>query len=501
MISAEQEALILRLHHAEKWPPGTIANQLGLHYSVVVRVLEQEGVPRPAIARPSKADRFIPFIRSTLEQYPRLTAARLYQMVRERGYTGKPTQFRAIVAKYRPTPPAEAFLRLRTHPGEEAQVDWGHFGKIEIGEARRPLIGFVMVLSYSRAIFLRFFPGQHLSYFLTGHEAAFQRWKGVPRRLAYDNLKSVVLERSGDVIRFHPQLVDFAGHYRYEPRPVAPYRGNEKGRVERAIRYIRDNFIPARTFRSFDDINHQADQWCATVALDRRWPEDRGHSVAEALERDTQALRPLPRVGFPCHERKEVQAGKTPYIRFDLNDYSIPHTHVRQTLVVVADLQCVRVLSGSEVIATHERSFDRGRQIEDPTHLEELAERKGHARKARQSDQLRLAVPSSDALLTQLAERQQPLGRHVQQLHTLLKTYGATKLERAIREVLEHDTPHPQAVLHVLEREREAAGEEPILPLPLPEDPRLDRLGFTPHSLDGYDAFLSDDDDDPEDPR
>lgn len=258
--------------------------------------------------------------------------------------------------------------------------------------------------------------------------------------------------------------------------------------------------MSARTFRSFADINHQADQWCATVALERRWPEDRGHSVAEALERESQALRSLPQVGFPCHERKEVRAGKTPYIRFDLNDYSIPHAHVRQTLVVVADLQCVRVLSGSDVIAAHERSYDRGRQIEDPAHLEELAKRKRHARKARQSDQLRLVVPSSDVLLTRLAERQQPLGRHVQQLHTLLKTYGATKLERAIQEVLEHDALHPQAVLHVLERERETAGDEPALPLPLPEDPRLERLGFTPHSLDGYDAFLSDNHD-PEAPR
>lgn len=496
MITPEQEAQILRLHHAEKWPPGTIANQLGLHHSVVTRVLEQEGVPRAAITRPSKVDPFVPFIRSTLAQYPRLTAARLYQMVRERGYTGKPSHFRALIAKYRPARPAEAFLRLRTLPGEEAQVDWGHFGKIQIGEARRPLLGFVMVLSYSRAIFLRFFPGQHLSYFLTGHEGAFERWQGVPRRLAYDNLKSVVLDRVGDAIRFNPQLVAFAGHYRYEPRPVAPYRGNEKGRVERAIRYIRDNFIPARTFRSIEDINRQADQWCTTVAHERDWPEDRGHTVAEAYERERSALRALPETGFPCHERKEVKSGKTPYLRFDLNDYSIPHTHVGRTLVIVADLERVRILDGEGVLATHERSFDRGRQIEDPVHIEELVRKKGQARNARTSDYLRTVVPASDTLLLKLSERQQPLGHHVQHLRTLLQTYGAEKLEHAIREVLEHDAPHPQAVLHVLERQREAEGEEAALPLALPDDPRLDQLGFTPHALEQYDVFLNDSDED-----
>lgn len=492
-ITPEQEAHILRLHHAEKWPPGTIADQLGVHHCAVTRVLEQDGIPRATIARPSKADPFVPFIRATLKQYPRLTAVRLYQMVCERGYEGKPSHFRALVAKYRPVRAAEAFLRLRTFPGDEAQVDWGHFGKIQIGEAPRPLIAFVMVLSYSRAIFLRFFPGQHLSYFLTGHEAAFQRWQGVPRCLAYDNLKSVVLERVGDAIRFNPQLIAFAGHYRYEPRPVAPYRGNEKGRVERAIRYVRDNFIPARTFCSFDDINRQADQWCNTIAVERNWPEDRGHTVAEALERDRKALRALPEVGFPCHEHREVRVGKTPYVRFDLNDYSIPHTHVRRTLVVVADLDRVRILDGPDVIATHERSLDRGRQIEDPTHIKALAEQKGHARKARGSDYLRIVVPSSHALLTKLAERHQPLGRHVQLLHTLLKTYGAEKLERAIREVLQSDAPHPQGVLHVLERDREAEGEEAALPLPLSGDPRFEQLGFTPHSLGDYDIFLDSD--------
>lgn len=493
MITPEQEADILRLHHAEKWPPGTIAVQLGLHHSVVARVLEQEGVLRAALVRASKIDPFIPFIRATLDKYPRLTAARLFQMVEERGYEGRPDHFRSLVARHRPARPAEAYLRLRTLPGDEAQVDWGHFGKIQIGEARRPLVGFVMVLSYSRAIFLRFFPGQQLAYFLMGHEQAFHRWQGVPRRLAYDNLKSVVLDRVGNAIRFNPQLLAFAGHYRYEPRPVAPYRGNEKGRVERAIRYVRDNFIPARSFDSFEDINRQADQWCTTIALQRGWPEDRRHTVAEALERDRQALRLLPEANFPCHERKEVRAGKTPYVRFDLNDYSIPHTHVRKTLVVVADLEQMRVLDGNDVIATHERSLDRGRQIEDPVHLAELTEQKRQARKARVSDYLSQVAPSSSELLRQLAERHQALGRHVSQLRHLLRTYGAAKLEQAIQEALHHGAPHPQAVQHILEREREAAGEEAALPLPFRNDPRIDELNFTPHSLGDYDEFLDPD--------
>ncbi len=228
-ISKEQEAQILRLHHVEKWRVGTIARQLGLHHATVDRVLSQAGLPKTE--RPHRAaliDPFVPFITETLTQYPTLTASRLYAMVRERGYRGGPDHFRHLVAHYRPRPQPEAYLRLKTLPGEQAQVDWAHFGKLTIGQAQRPLMAFVMVLSWSRQIFLRFYPDARMANFLRGHGAAFSAWQGLARVLLYDNLKSAVLERQGQAIRFHPTLLEFAAHYRFEPRPVAVARGNEK---------------------------------------------------------------------------------------------------------------------------------------------------------------------------------------------------------------------------------------------------------------------------------
>src|SRR5271154_263192 len=213
------EAQILRFYHAEKWTMGTIARQLHVHHSVVRRVLAQAGLPRAeSPPRRSQIDAYLPFIRETLETFPTLTASRLYVMVRERGYCGSPDHFRHLIACHRPRRKAEAYLRLRCLPGEQAQVDWGHFGHLEIGRARRPLMAFVMVLSHSRRIFLRFFPDARMESFLRGHAAAFEAWGGVPRVLLYDNLKSVVLERRGDAVRFHPTLLRFAGQYRYEPR-------------------------------------------------------------------------------------------------------------------------------------------------------------------------------------------------------------------------------------------------------------------------------------------
>src|SRR6202021_1094812 len=184
------------------------------------------GGPPP---RPSQIDAYLPFIRQTLEAFPTLTASRLYVMAYGRGYRGSPDHFRHLIAYHRPRPKAEAYLRLRTLPGAEGQVDWAHFGHLEIGRARRPLMAFVMVLSYSRQVFLHFFLDDRMESFLRGHVAAFSAWGGVPRVLLYDNLKSAVLERRGDAIRFHPSLLGFAGHYRYKPPPGAIAGGTKKG--------------------------------------------------------------------------------------------------------------------------------------------------------------------------------------------------------------------------------------------------------------------------------
>jgi len=227
-ISGEMEAKIMRYYHVEKWKVGTIACQLGLHHGTVDRVLSNAGIPKIARAhRASILDPYLPFVMETLETFPKLTASRLYDMVRERGYRGGPDHFRHLIAHHRPRPMPEAYLRLRTLPGEQAQVDWGHFGKIKTGHSERVLMAFVMVLSYSRQIFLRFYLNVRMSNFLRGHQAAFEQWEGLPRVLLYDNLKSVVLERQGQAIRFNPTLLDFAAHYHFEPRPVAVARGNE----------------------------------------------------------------------------------------------------------------------------------------------------------------------------------------------------------------------------------------------------------------------------------
>lgn len=190
-IAISRETEIVRLHHAEGWNVGTIASQLHLHQSVVRRVLGQAGVPQPKLfSRPSIADPYMPFVMATLETWPEICASRLFQMVCKRGYPGKESRFRDIVATVRPRPTPEAFLRLSTLPAEQGQVDWGSFCSMEIDGAVRKLLAFVMVLSWSRKIFLRFFLDVRMPAFLTGHVEGFRAFAGVPRVLLYDNLNT-----------------------------------------------------------------------------------------------------------------------------------------------------------------------------------------------------------------------------------------------------------------------------------------------------------------------
>ena len=490
-IGTELEAQILRYYHVEKWRCGTIARQLHVNRGTVQRVLAQAGLPRIGpVLRPSQIDAYLPFIHETLKKFPSLPASRLYAMVYERGYRGGQHHFRHLVSLHRPRPVAEAYLRLRTLPGEQAQCDWGSFGHLQIGRARRPLMAFVMVLSWSRQIYLHFFLDARMDSFLAGHAGAWAAWSGLPRVVLYDNLKSAVLERRGDAIRFNPTLLAFAAHHRYEPRPVAVCRGNEKGRVERAIRFVRENFFAARKFVDLDDLNAQAALWCAGPAADRPCREEPTITVREAFAREQPSLLALPANPYPCELQLAVKVNKTPYVRFDLNDYTIPHTHVRRTLTVRADPHQVRILDGADLLATHVRSYDRGAQIEIATHIDALVARKREARHHRGLDHLAQAAPASQTLMLRAAERGGNLGNITANLLRLLDRYGASELQAAIDETLASGAaPHPNPVRLALERRREARKLPPPVAIPMPEHVRRKDALVTPHRLDIYDQI------------
>ena len=207
----------------------------------------------------------------------------------------------------------------------------------------------------------------------------------------------------------------------------------EKGRVERAIRFVRERFFAARRFTDLADLNTQALLWCQGEAAERPCPEDRDRSVRACFEEEQPRLLALPSEPFPCEERVIVRAAKTPYVRFDLNDYSIPHTHVRRTLEVLAGVETVRIVEGATVLAVHPRSFDRRQQIEQASHIQALVDHKRAGRAHRAIDRLHHAAPSAAKFFALAAERGVHLAALTRGLVELMQAHGAAALESALR--------------------------------------------------------------------
>ena len=487
-IPAELEHAVVRHHLVDGWPIGTVARELGIHHDVVRRVLRQRGALAPRVVRGRKVDPFVPVMKATLEKYPDLHASRLFHMMRERGYEGSESHFRRLVAELRPRPAPEPFARLDMPAGEQGQVDWAHFGKVDVGRARRPLHAFVMTLCWSRMTWLEFFHDMERPSFLGGHVGAFDFFGGVPRQLVYDNLKSACVEREGRAARFNESLLDLASHYGFEPVLAAPARGNEKGRVERTIRYVRTSFFAARSFRDLADLNRQAREWCLTVSAARRWADDDRTTVRAQFAREQAVLRPLPPTPYEAAERIEARVGRTPFVRFDTNDYSLPAKHVRRTVTVLAEPHRVRVVVDGDVVAEHERSFDRRATVEDPRHLRDLVDVKRRAREGAGMSRLTRTVPATRLMLERAAERGHNLGSLVAKLLELLDMHGAEAMEAAVEEANENERVGHAPVRVVLEARSRALGRTTPRPVPIPDE-RLRSLTVPKADLSAYDRL------------
>ena len=493
MMNPETRVEIRRYFYAEHWKIGTIARELGIHPDAVRHAIESEHFHRVQPLRPCITDPYLEFVRQALDQHPRLRATRIYHMIRDRGYTGSIVQLRRVVAQLRP-PAHEAFLRLEVFPAEQAQVDWANFGQVAIGRARRTLSCFVITLSYSRALHLEFFFDQTMENFLRGHVHAFQAWNGQPRVILYDNLRSAVLERRGREIHFNPRLLELCAHYHFTARPCQVRAGNQKGRVERAIRYIRDSFWAGRPFTTLAECNRQALLWRDQVAHQRRWPGDDSHTVEQVFAEEQPRLLPHPLHPFGTDLVLPVRSAKTIYVRFDLNDYSIPPEAVGRQLMLVASDTMVRILDGTAEVARHHRTYDRHQLVLDPAHQQALLKTKRKARDATPSGRLAQAVPESETLLDLAFQNGESAGSQAAQLIKLLDLYGPAALRRAIGEALERNTPRASSVAFLLRRQQRSTSTQPLA-VDLSRHPEAQSIEVRPHDLETYDELAHSDDD------
>lgn len=481
-------AQMRRLVLVERWCIETVARRFGVHHSTVRRALG-ETLPAPTTPPPSGLDPFKPFIVERITEYPELTGTRLLAELRERGYLQGIAQLRRYVAKVRQPRPRKVYLRVEVEPGEQAQVDWGSFGHLRVGGAQRPLSAFVMVLSWSRAMFVDFSLDQRMETFLAMHRRALEFFGGVPKRCLYDNLKSVVLHHVGSTVQFNPRFMAFAGHYLFEPT-AAPVRYPEaKGRVESNIRYLRQSFFYGRTFSSLADLREQAARWRDGTANQRLHATTR-ERPADRLLVERARLRALPERPFDADLLFPAIVSKEARVRLDANTYSVPPEAVGKSVMVRATDDGVRVLLDGAEIAAHARSWDRHRHVEDPHHVEKLLERRKGAVGPRRKDRIAALSDECRVYLQEVARRRIDLENEVKKLTRLLAQYGADDLTEGIARALASRTFGARYVRTCIDQARFARGlTEPPEPI-VTGNAAADGFDVQPHELETYDALF-----------
>lgn len=485
-ISREVEAEVRRLHYAEHWKRGTIAAQLGLHFDTVERALSRPG-PRPGTPRPDARvlEAYEGFVIETLERYPKLVATRLYDMIHERGYRGSLRTLRRLVHRVRPAPRSEAFVRVETLPGEQAQVDWAHVGTLAVAGGRRPLWAFVLVLAHSRAMWAELVLDLDIHSLRRSLLRSAEAFGGVPRQWLFDNPKTVVLERRGDAVRFHPELLDLAARLHVEPRLCGVRKPHEKGKVERAIRFLKERFFAARTFHSLEHGNAHLRAFLDQVAHARphpRWPE---RSVADVLAEERPRLLALPTSLPSADVVVPVSIDKTAFLRLDTNRYSVPSVFAGRTLTLVADDKLVRVLNGNEEVARHSRCWGRHQVNELREHRAALLDHKRGAQALKGRDRLHAEIPGIDPLIERWVEAGRNLGSMVTRTLKLLDAYGAPVLRAAVEEMNTRGTHDPGAMAIFCEERRRTRRGPAALVLDLAA--HVVERDVVPHDLGGYD--------------
>lgn len=485
MIDRHQEAQIRRLFFAEHWKKGTIAAQLGVHHDVVERAIGPLGPKSKTGPRDSALDPYKDLIDETLERYPRVVATRLFDMACERGYTGSLRTVRRYVGAVRPRPRAEAFLRTETLPGEQSQIDWAHVGKIRVPGGERALWIFVLLLGHSRALWAELVFEQTVASLRRSLLRAAEYFGGVTRQWLFDNPKTVVLERHGDIVRYQPELLELCSTMHVEPRLCGVRKPNHKGGVERAIRFLKERFFAARAIHDREQGNQALLDFLERVAMTRPHPVQSERTVGEVFEEEKKHLLTLPETLPPLETLGAVSVDKTASVRFDTNRYSVPPEHVRKTLTLAATDTTVRLLEGSTEVARHDRCWGRRQTVEDPAHRAALLEQKRAARDGKGRDRLRAQIPRIDELLQCWADEGRNMGSLVARTLKLLDFYGAPVVNEAVDELLERGSADFGALTVLCERKR--TPHPSAMPVPLELADHVHDREVLQHDLGGYD--------------
>ncbi|MBV8222352.1 MAG: IS21 family transposase, partial [Candidatus Eremiobacteraeota bacterium] len=394
---------------------------------------------------------------------------------------------RRYLRKVRPVPKSEVFLRLTALIGEQSQFDWAHVGTLDVEGGRRPLWLFVIVLAYSRKCWAELVVDLSAYSLRRSLVRAAAYFGGCTRQWLTDNPKIVVLERQGDAVRFHPLLLELSAILHVAVRVCGVRKPQEKGIVERLIRFLKERFFAARKIRSIEEGNALLLDFIATIADERPHPQWPDRRIRDVWQEEQPKLLPLPSPLPATDLVAPIVADKTAFVRFDGNFYSVPSDYARKTLTLVADDRRVLLLNGSdEEVAAHARSWGRRVRLEDPAHRAELLAQKQAARKAKGLDRLRATVPTIEPLFVCWADAGRNLGSMTARTLKVLDLYGAEALGQAVAQALDKGIHDPGALATLCEQARIA--ENRPMPVSLEFADHVRDRDVLPHDLGGYDG-------------
>ena len=468
MINYELFAKIKHLKEHEGLTAPQIAGELAIDVRTVRKWLDAAFRPKKITPRPSKLDPFKSNIVRMLETHP-YTATQIFQRICEEGFDGGYSIVKRYVRKVRP-PKSPAFLKLSFAPGECAQVDWGSYGAVDVGSIRRKLSFFVMVLCYSRMMYVEFTVSQTMEHFLGCHQNAFDFFGSVPKKIMVDNLKSAVLRRIvGQTPVLNPKYLDFANHYGFSIAPCNIGKGNEKGRVENGVGYVKKNFLAGLNIPDFSAIGPAARNWLDAIANVRIHGETRQKPL-HLFEKERPFLNPLPVNPFDIATVSQVRASSQFRITIDTNRYSVPaeYSGTRLTLKTYPDRLCV--YSKDKLIARHVRSYDRYQDFENPDHPKELLNQRKKARDQKIFMRFLALSPRAEQYYRKLEQRRMNPHHHVRKIVALSEIYDPDAVARAMEDAFTFEAFSSEYIANLLEQRCRSLPEPGALHLTRRED-------------------------------
>jgi transposase len=462
-----------------------IARTLGVHRKTVAKWLARSRFERPRPPpRTSILDPFKGRITRLLDTHP-YSAQQIFQRLREEGYGGGITTLRVYVRRIRP-PKLPVYLKLHFAPGECAQIDWGSFGTVAVGNTRRRLSFFIIVLAYSRLMYVEFTVSQTMEHFLACHEHAFTAFGGVPTKIMVDNLKSAVLQRLAGVAPvFNARYADFARHYGFTIAPCNVARANEKGRVESGVGYVKKNFLRGLELTEFGAIQAAAEVWLDATANVRIHGETHQRPV-DLFAQEQPHLQPLPQNRYDVACTTTARASSQFRITLDTNRYSVPAAYAHRRLTVKAYPDRVCIYFDAELIARHQRSYWRHQDIEDHEHAKSLIAKRSRAREQRLMLRFLALSPDAQAYHDGLEQKRLNARHHVRKILALAEVYPADSIARAIADGLAFEAFSAEYIANILETRARALSEPG--PLQLTRGIDLLDIDIPPPDLTVYDG-------------